>query len=1122
MINKSIFFYSLLFLSVFFSCQNVDNTNVQQKKHLPEKPIIAPDNARFELLVAETTGINFSNNISEDKRINIVSNSYMYNGGGVAILDVNNDGLQDVFFTSSQESNRLYLNKGNFKFEDITNQAKVSGLGGFTTGVTVVDINNDGLSDLYVCRSGLKISDERRNLLFINNGDLSFSEKAKEYGLDDVSASNHANFFDYDLDGDLDLYVINHPITFTEVNKVSVSQEGEKYIRNTEPRDEYESDKLFRNNGNGTFSNVSKEAGINNRAWSLSVTVSDFNEDGYPDIFVGNDYIEPDWLYINNKKGGFEIKTDEYFRHLSNHTLGVDIADYNNDGKVDLVALDMIAEGNQRQKELMTTMVLERYNSLVRYGYGHQIMRNALQLNNGNGTFSEIGTLAGISNTDWSWACLFADFDNDTQKDLFITNGYRRDLTNLDYLTYTVDSINRSGGLAQFKNFDDYLKKIPSTRLQNYMFKNSKNLAFKKVSTDWGFVQKSYSNGTAYGDLDNDGDLDLVVNNIEDPAFLYRNNTQELYKSNYLQIKLIGDAKNKFAVGSSVKIYHGTEIQYQELMPVRGFFSSVEHILHFGLGKHSEIDKIEVIWHDGNIQTLENVTINQKLILRHEDSKKGNLLIPKTIATIFQKADVKGLDFYHKENEFLDFDRERLLPHQLSKLGPSITVGDVNGDGIDDLYIGGAVNQPGVLYIQNSNSTFSEAWQSEAKFEDLGCTFFDADQDGDLDLYVVSGGNIYSVNSDNYQDRLYLNDGKGNLSFQSNALPRITTSGSCVTPFDFDKDGDLDLFVGGRVTPNQYPTIPQSYILQNTNGNFVDVTNQVAPEFQHIGMISDIKWANLDSDPSEEMILVGEWMPVTIFKLKNGKLENATLQFGLNNTNGWWNCIEIADMDNDGDLDLIGGNLGFNSRLKATEKEPLTLFAADFDKNSSIDPILARYENGALYPIPQRDAIIKQLPFLKKKFVRFKDYANAPIQDVFSQKELDNAQKLEAKVLATSYFENNGNGQFIIQNLSNEAQFSPCYAIEVEDFNADGKLDFLMIGNSYATEVETGRYDAANGTLLFGKGNGNFDFLRNANSGFWASKEARDIEVIKLKNGKKLYLIANNNEALETYFRRIN
>ncbi len=1118
--SDSIFsFFIVLFL---ISCQNEKGQPPQNTGKVQEE-LIAPENAQFERLSSEQTGVRFSNNISENHEVNIITNSYMYNGGGVAILDVNNDGLQDIFFTSSQESNRLYLNKGGLNFQDITQTAKISGLGGFTTGVSAADVNNDGLLDIYVCRSGLNPSEERRNLLFINNGDLTFSEKGKEYGLADISASNHANFFDYDLDGDLDVYVINHPVIFSEVNKISVQQLPSGYKRNTEPRDEYESDKLFRNNGDGTFTDVSLRAGINNRAWSLSVTVSDFNNDGYPDIFVGNDYIEPDWLYINNKNGTFSIKTDDYFRHMSNHTMGVDIADINNDGNVDLVALDMIAEGNKRQKALMTTMVLERYQSLLRFGYGHQIMRNVLQVNNGNGTFSEIGTLAGISNTDWSWACLLADYDNDTRKDLYITNGYRRDVTNLDYLNYTVDSINRLGGLGNFKDIEDYLQIVPTEKLQNYMFHNQGNLNLKKVNTEWGFVDKSYSNGAAYADLDNDGDLEIIVNNIHEEAFIYKNRSKEQGSSNHLQIKLVGSNNNKFGVGTKVTIHTGEIIQFQELNPIRGFFSSVEPIFHFGLGKHESIDRIEIIWPDGKSQILENISANQKLIVNYEEASKRNISTNSNAETIFKSAQNLIPEFKHIENEFLDFNRERLLPHQLSKLGPSIATADINGDSLEDFYVGGAVNQVGAIFIQNSNSTFKlipqEAFNADSKFEDLDAIFFDVEGDGDQDLFVVSGGSIYSANSDNYQDRLYLNDGQGNFSRTVSALPKITSSTACIALNDYDGDNDLDIFLGGRHIPGRYPTSPQSYVLENEGGSFKDVTKEVSPEFQNLGMVTGLAWANIDGLPGEELVVVGEWLPVSVFKKEAKQLKNITTELGLQNTSGWWNCLETGDFDKDGDIDLVAGNLGLNTRLKASEKKPLTLYANDFDNNGSIDPILTQYEGGRLFPLPQRDMMIKQLPHLKKKYVRFENYATASISDVFSKSELDAAQKLEAKTLATSYFQNDGNGNFTLKTLSVEAQFAPCFRILAEDLNNDGNLDILMVGNSYATEVETGRYDAANGTLLFGDGTGKFIFSKNQENGFWATKESRDIAKIKLANDKDLFLIANNDDILQAYIK---
>jgi hypothetical protein len=1090
---------------------------------------VAPADARFELLTPDKTGVKFSNHITETFLDNIIVNSYLYNGGGCAILDVNNDGLPDLYLSATQEPNRLFINKGNFQFEDITDKAGVAAQGGIKTGVTVVDIDADGFQDIYVCRSGMQPTPERANLLYVNNGDMTFTEKAAEYGLDDRSASNHANFFDYDLDGDLDVYVLNHPVTFTDVNKVLVRQEGEEYLRNTDPQDEWESDKLFRNEGNGKFTNVSDKAGIRNRAWGLSVTVSDFNDDRHPDIFVGNDYIEPDLLYINNRNGTFSVQTDRYFRHLSNHTMGVDLADVNNDELVDVVALDMIAQDNQRQKELMTTMLLDRYNNLVRFHYGHQIMRNVLQLNTGaspgdGNTFTDVGVLAGVWNTDWSWSPLLMDFDNDGFKDLYITNGYRRDISNLDYLNYTVDSVMKMGGLnnKNFATIDEYLNLIPTTPLQNYMFQNIDGLNFKNVSTDWGFVEKSYSNGSAYTDFDKDGDVDIVVNNIHGDVFIYKNKTADKGSSNWLQIKAKGSPKNTGGTGARVRItYAGGKSQYQELTPTRGFFSSSEHLLHFGLGEVKTVDKLEIQWSpDGRMQVLENVQVNQRLTLNYADAKPGKWEKAPIPPALFQAVSNIGIDFRHTEDEFIDFNRERLIPHKFSNLGPNIAVGDVNGDGLEDFFIGGAVRQAGALFVQQPNATFRrakmEAFEADNTYEDMGCVFFDADGDVDLDLYVASGGSTYDAGSANYQDRLYLNDGKGNFAKAANALPAITSSGSCVVAFDYDKDGDQDICVGGLVTPGQYPTPPLTCLLQNNKGTFTDVCPQVAPGLNRLGMINDLIWADLNGDKHEELIAVGEWTPVTIFKNKDGKLENATGEFGLENTQGWWNCVRAADFDKDGDIDLVAGNLGYNSRLKASDKEPLRLFARDFDGNGSIDPVLAYYNGGKLFPLPLRDMMIKQMPVLKKKFVRFSAYGKATIEDVFSSGDLKQAQQYEAKTFASSWFENK-NGNFVAHVLAAEAQVSPVNQVITDDFNGDGNLDLLLVGNSYSPDVETGRYDAGNGLLLTGDGKGAWVPLPARQTGFWATKEARDAAQLKLANGKTLFLVANNSDVLQGF-----
>ncbi|MCB0522006.1 MAG: VCBS repeat-containing protein [Lewinellaceae bacterium] len=1117
-------FFLLLIFPIAFSCKNNDTAPAA-----PEQEAAAPADARFELLPAAQTGVHFSNTIKEDFTNHILINSYLYNGGGVAVLDVNNDGLQDLYFSATQEPNRLFLNKGNFQFEDITEKAGVAALGGVKTGVTVVDINADGLQDIYVCRSGMQPTPDRANLLYINNGDLTFSEKANEYGLADRSASNHANFFDYDLDGDLDVYLLNHPVAFQEVNRVTAKEVDGQYIRNKDPLDEWESDKMYRNDGNGHFTNVSREAGISNRAWGLSVTVSDFNNDGYPDIFVGNDYIEPDLLYINNRNGTFSVQTDQYFRHMSNHTMGVDVADFNNDGLVDVVALDMVAETNQRQKELMTTMILDRYNNLVRFHYGHQIMRNVLQVNTGanpseeGAVFSDIGVLSGIWNTDWSWSPLLADFDNDGLKDLYITNGYRRDISNLDYLNYTAPQ-ELAKGLNQerFKTIEDYLKLIPTTPLRNYMFKNKDGLDFENISTQWGFVQPSYSNGSAYADLDNDGDLELVVNNIIGDVFIYKNKSVEKGGGNWLQVKLKGSGKNPFGTGTKVRItYDGGKTQYQEMTPTRGFFSSSQPILHFGLGNTASIEKLEVRWMpDGKVQNLGNVKANQVLTLNYNDAQPGKWETPTPASPLFKTASNLGINFRHKEDEFIDFNRERLLPHKFSNLGPSIAVGDVNGDGLEDFFVGGARDQAGALFVQQPNSTFKQTpgqgWEQDASYEDMGAAFFDADGDKDLDLYVASGGSTYDANSANYQDRLYLNDGKGRFARAADALPQITASGSCVRPYDFDKDGDLDVFVGGLVSPGLYPTAPMTCLLKNDGGKFTEVCDQVSPALHLLGMVNDFIWADLDGDKQEELIVAGEWLPVTIFKNSNGKLENKTSAFGLENTTGWWNCLAAADLDNDGDMDLVAGNLGLNSRLKATATEPLELFAKDFDNNGSLDPVLAYYNGGKLYPLPLRDNLIKQIPSLKKKFVYYTDYGKATLDQVFSSSELETSQHYQAKTFTSSWFENK-DGKFLQHPLPTEAQFAPINKIQVGDYNGDGHQDLLMVGNSSSPDVETGRYDAGNGVLILGDGKGNFKTMPNRDSGFWATKEARDLEKVKLANGKTLFLIANNNDVIETY-----
>ena len=1054
---------------------------------------------KFALVSPNYSNIHFNNRIQESESFNVLQYGYLYNGGGVAIGDIDNDGLADIYFSSNMASNRLYKNLGNLKFKDITASAGVAANDAWNTGVAMADVNNDGFLDIYVCRSADAYPEKRKNLLFINNKKGAFSEMASSWGIDDAAYSTQAAFFDYDKDGDLDLFLLNHSVQ----QFAGFNQYLSKYKEDLNPNF---GDKLYRNDG-VKFTDVSKASGIisNVLGFGLGISISDFNGDSWPDIYIGNDYHEQDYFYLNNKNGTFSEALSSYFNHVSLFSMGNDAADINNDGNPDLLTLDMLPEDHFRQSMTSGPDNFDKYQVLLNGGFYHQTMRNMLHLNNGSHGFSEIGQLSGISNTDWSWSALFADYDNDGWQDLYVTNGYKRDYTNMDFLLYAAEAKVKSQKSGKKLDVAEILNKMPEVKIPNFIFKNNKNTTFSLSLNTWMKPVPSMSNGAGYADLDNDGDLDLVVNNVDQKAFVYRNNTRENDQGNFLEITLLGTKSNTESIGAKVSLFIGKEVQIREAYFVRGFQSSVEPRLHFGLAKNTKIDSLIVLWPDGVRQVLRNISANQILeIKKSGKQEKEELIAQKSLFYLCAPNDSLK-NWKHLEDKTNDFKIQGLLPQQYSFQGPALAAGDVNGDGLEDIYLCGAANQGGLLLFQDKTGNFNKVnkvdFAKNKAAEEIDAVFFDADGDGDLDLYVVTGAYNQELNSPLLNDLYYRNDGKGHFIEDSKALPDLRYCGAKALVFDLEGDGDLDLFIPSRLIPGQYPAKPKhALLINNGKGFFTDKIKEVAPELNQAGLITDAKWMDLEKDGKKELITVGEWMPVQVWHLKN----NLLVPGNRIGKKGFWNCLEAFDANKDGKIDLMVGNKGLNTQLKT----PVTLLYDDFDANGTKDPIMAYSYNYILYPMASRDDLLSQLPGFKKRFTTYEAYSNTSFNDLLSVKQRKNAQYFEAETLETQLFLNMGKGEFKIGNLPLEAQYSTVSAIISGDWNKDGNMDIILAGNDSHQRVKFGKMDANKGQVFLGKGNGTFQYVSPSKSNLNIEGDTRKIYF--LQNGKLIFLRNND------------
>ena len=1101
---------------LFSSLISLFLSNCQQ-----EKPL-------FEPIDADDSGIHFINQITETDTLNPLRFEYIYNGAGVGVADFNNDGLTDVYFASNQVSGELYLNKGDFKFENITKisqtQTKL-----WCTGVSIVDINQDGWQDIYLSTINPLKGKSSPNLLFINqkadkNGVPIFKEMAAEVGLADSSYATQGAFLDYDRDGDLDMFQLTNALeSFSRNNLNNFAKDGS--AKST--------DRLYRNEGIGSdglphYVNVGKKSGILEHGWGLGVVVKDINQDGWLDIYVANDFQSNDLLYINQKDGTFMNGIADILPHQSHNSMGVDMADINNDGLEEISVMDMMPDDNLRQKMMFGGINYDTYDQALRQGYQPQFVRNMLQFNHGmrpDGVpqFGDIGYLAGVNATDWSWSTLFADFDNDGFRDLLITNGYRKDVTNLDFISYRSESTILGIDSARSVIVKKAMEDLQGVYKSNYLFKNNGDLTFTNKAKAWNLDKPSYTNGAAYADFDNDGDLDLIMNNINDKASVFKNLSQENKGekvNNFLRINLQGNQGNLNGLGTKIKLHASKKLFYDDHTLQRGYKSTVESVIHFGLGSISKIDSLEVIWLSGKRQVLKNVLVN-KVINLQEKNAVSFTSKPAKSELIFQDITADSLlIFLQKENNFVDFKSQPTIPHQLSKLGPGIAVADVNKDGLDDVYVTGPLRENSYLFIQNQSGKFTKKPFKKTQ-EEIGALFFDADLDGDEDLYVVSGGKEFPLKSSDYQDVVYLNDGRGEFKLApKNALPDTRSSGGCVTACDFDKDGDLDLFVGGRQLPTKYPLTPQSYLLRNDTKNkivkFTDITTQFAKGLSEIGMVTSALWTDTDNDGFRDLLVAGEWMPITLFHNQKGKtLEKMEIE-SFKKSTGCWNSLSGGDFDNDGDIDYISGNMGMNSMYKASPSEPVSMYGKDFDNNENIDPILSHYIQGKEYLAHPRNTLGDQIVATRKLLVTYEKYGKMQFKDIFKSVDTDNAFTAKCESFASVILENKGNNIFIIKNLPNIYQVSPMFGTQVFDVNQDGNLDIIAVGNDYSPESLTGRYDASIGWYLQGDGKGNFKNITLKSSGFCVKGDAKSLVIIQSKNGKPMILVGKNSDYLQS------